>query len=239
MSIDLGVAELAHRYGLNPSQRGQLSALLDQVSSDELAPTSIKSPEGVLAVHIADSLAALDFAEVRKAGVVADLGSGAGFPGLALAVGLPRASVRLVESQARKCAFIERASQAAGLGNAEVVCRRAEVWPEGACAHDLVVARALAAQPVVLEYAAPLLRVGGHLLDWRGRREPSEEIVAESVAGDLGLSLAEIRHVIPYPDAREHHLHLYLKVRDTPELFPRRPGVARKRPLGALGPAPI
>jgi 16S rRNA (guanine527-N7)-methyltransferase len=233
MSIDLGVAELADRYGLNISQRGQLSALLDQVSGDELAPTSIKSAEGVLAVHLADSLSALDFAEVRRADVIADLGSGAGFPGLALAVGLPSASVRLVESQARKCAFIERASQIAGLGNVEVVCQRAEAWLEGVCANDLVLARALAAQTVVLEYAAPLLRVGGYLLDWRGKRESAEETVAESVASDLGLSLIEIRHVVPYPDAREHHLHLYLKVRDTPELFPRRPGMARKRPLGA------
>ncbi len=101
--------------------------------------------------------------------------------------------------------------------------------------NDAVVARALAAQPVVLEYAAPLLRLGGTLVDWRGAREPEEERAALAAAAELGLRRAEVLQVEPFAGARNHHLHLYLKVRDTPERFPRRAGMARKRPLGFGG----
>jgi 16S rRNA (guanine527-N7)-methyltransferase len=233
MRAEAGIAELAERHRLSLLQQEQLAVLLRQLAVDELAPTSVRSPGQALDVHLADSLSALDFEAVRNARVIADLGSGAGFPGLPLAVALPGAGVRLVESQARKCAFIERLRQAVRVENAVIVCRRAEDWREGLGAHDLVLARAVAPQPVVLEYAAPLLSDGGFLLDWRGKRDAAAERAAERAAADLGLGLLEIRRAEPFADARDHHLHLYLKTRDTPELFPRRPGMARKRPLGA------
>src|SRR5216683_1849433 len=92
--------------------------------------------------------------------------------------------------------------------NATVIWARAEEWHEGASRHDLVVARAVAAQPVVLEYGAPLLRLGGSLVDWRGRRSPAEEVTALRAAEELGLERVEIRRVMPFEDARDHHLHL-------------------------------
>jgi 16S rRNA (guanine527-N7)-methyltransferase len=119
----------------------------------------------------------------------------------------------------------------AGVANASVVCARAEEWGEGVGANDVVLARALAAPAVVVEYAAPLLRVGGALVDWRGRREPESERLGLDAAGQLGMELTEIRHVEPYRGARDHHLHIYLKSRETPSGFPRRAGMARKRPL--------
>jgi 16S rRNA (guanine527-N7)-methyltransferase len=84
----------------------------------------------------------------------------------------------------------------------------------------------------VIEYAAPLLRRGGLLVDWRGRRAPGEEEKAALVADRLGMKRLEIRRVTPFPSARDRHLHLYLKVSETPPGFPRRSGMARKRPLG-------
>ena len=183
-------------------------------------------------VHLADSLAALELDAVRAADAIADLGAGAGFPGLVLAVAVPGAEVSLVESQARKCAFIERLRAAAGIENARVVCTRAEEWDEGLRRNDVVVARALAAQPVVLEYAAPLLEHGGVLVDWRGRRDSAQEAEAACAAEQLGMRLLEIRRTEPYKGARDHHLHVFEKVAETPSRFPRRAGVARKRPLG-------
>jgi 16S rRNA (guanine527-N7)-methyltransferase len=227
------VEALAKRYGLNERQRTQLAALLTELAADEQAPTTVREPAAALDVHLADSLAALDVEVVRSTSSLADLGAGAGFPGLALAVALPRCEVTLVESQARKCAFIERVALAADLQNARVVCARVEEWQDGLAANDVVTARALAAQPVVLEYAAPLLRMGGTLVDWRGRRNAREEAAAMAAAVELGLSLVEIRWVEPYAGAREHHLHVYEKTEKTPPRYPRRPGVARKRPLGA------
>jgi 16S rRNA (guanine527-N7)-methyltransferase len=195
-------------------------------------PTTVRDPAQALKVHLADSLTALELPRVRVATRIADLGSGPGFPGLALAVALAGSEMKLVESQARKCAFVEALIAAAGIANAMVVCARAEEWREGIGAHDLVAARALAPQPVVLEYAAPLLQMGGALVDWRGKRDAEGEASAAVAAAELGLRLVEIRRVEPYAGARDHHLHVYEKVSQTPARYPRRPGVARKRPLG-------
>ena len=83
-----------------------------------------------------------------------------------------------------------------------------------------------------LELKAPLLRVGGALVDWRGRRAHAEERAADTAAAELGMRRAEVRRVRPFEGALERHLHVFVKISATPERFPRRPGVARKRPLG-------
>jgi 16S rRNA (guanine527-N7)-methyltransferase len=223
---------LCERYSLDAGQRDRLLAILDRLAADELAPTAVRAPDEALRTHLADSLAAFDLDVVRSALTIADLGSGAGFPGLPLAVALPAAEVCLIESQRRKCDFIEAVSRAAGIVNARAVCTRAEEWVAGVGANDVVLARALAAPSVVLEYAAPLLRLGGVLVDWRGRRNAEEEEEAAAAAAGLGLELAAIQRVEPYEGVREHHLHSYSKVGPTPARFPRRAGVARKRPLG-------
>ncbi|HEY2142336.1 MAG TPA: 16S rRNA (guanine(527)-N(7))-methyltransferase RsmG [Solirubrobacteraceae bacterium] len=224
---------LAARHGLDERQHGQLTTLLS-VLAEEQAPTSVSSPGEAVDVHLADSLAALELEQVRAARTLADLGAGAGLPGLPLAIALRETDVRLVESQSRKCLFLESAVARVGLDNGRVVCVRAEEWAAGGERHDVVVARALAPGPVVLEYAAPLLRLGGTLVDWRGRRAPAGEEAAQRAADTLGLRRVEVRRVEPFAGARDHHLHVYEKVEQTPERFPRRPGMARKRPLGAL-----
>jgi 16S rRNA (guanine527-N7)-methyltransferase len=223
---------LCTRFGLSPSQQEQLGGVLGYLATDDLAPTTVRTPEQALRTHLADSLVALDLEVVRAAAAIADLGAGAGFPGLPLAVALPAGEVRSIESQGRKCAFIEGMCRATGIDNVRAVRSRAEEWVDGVAANDLVLARALAAPSVVLEYAAPLLRLGGSLVDWRGRRSPLEEEAALRAAAELGMELSEVRRMEPYVGAREHHLHVYLKVASTPPRFPRRPGVARKRPLG-------
>ena len=115
---------------------------------------------------------ALELDEVRRAREIADIGSGAGFPGLVLAAALPDAHVALVESSAKKCAFLERAVGAMRLHNVVAVPERAESWRAGMGSRDLVTARAVAPLNVLVEYAAPLLRVGGALVAWKGRRDP-------------------------------------------------------------------
>jgi 16S rRNA (guanine527-N7)-methyltransferase len=223
--------DLRGRYGLSEHQRDQLALILRGLAADERAPTAVRDPARAVDVHLADSLAALDLEVWGSAVRVADLGAGAGFPGVALAVALVESEVSLVESQARKCAFVERLCVSTGIANARVVCARVEEWGEGVGANDVVLARALAPPAVVIEYAAPLLRMGGTLVDWRGRRDESREHSAAVATDRVGLELVEIRRVEPYVKARDHHLHLYVKVRETPEGFPRRAGIARKRPL--------
>ncbi len=224
--------ELGVRYGLDARQQAQLETILLALAADEHAPTTVRDPAQAVDVHLADSLVALEVDALAGARTIADLGAGAGFPGLALAVAMPGASVCLVESQARKCRYMEEVCAAAALVNARVVCARAEEWVAGLGANDAVFARALAPAPVVLEYAAPLLRVGGALVEWRGQRDSAGERTAREAAAVLGLEQVEVRRVAPHEHAREHHLHIYLKRGETPVRFPRRAGVARKRPLG-------
>ncbi len=165
------IEALARRYGLDQASERRLATLLEALTGDPLAPTSVRDPARALDDHLADSLVALELAEVRAATMIADLGAGAGLPGVPLAIALPAADVCLVESNGRKCRFIARVVEACGLTNATVVNARAEQWPDGLGRFDLVTARALAPLPVVAEYGAPLLRMGGMLLVWRGRRD--------------------------------------------------------------------
>jgi len=223
---------LAARYGLPPGAKPALRTLWERLTADEHAPTAVRDPRGVLDRHIADSLAGLEVPALRAARRIADLGAGAGLPGLVLAAALPEAEVHAVESQRGKCAYIADLAAAAGLANVRVVCARAEEWPDGRVAHDVVVARALAAQPVVLEYAAPLLEEGGHVVEWRGRRDAADEEAGDRAAVELGLERQEVMRVRPFPEATDRHLHVFVKTAPTPPRFPRRTGVAARRPLG-------
>jgi 16S rRNA (guanine527-N7)-methyltransferase len=226
------LAELARRYGLDNGQEAELAALLAVIATDGLAPTTVRDPALAVDRHVADSLVGLEVEAITGARTAADLGAGAGLPGLVLAAAVPACRWYLVESVSRKVAFMDRAEAAMGLPNVVTVNRRAEEWREGLRANDVITARAVAPAPVVLEYAAPLLCVGGSLVDWRTRLAPSEDAAALAAAHALGLDLAEARAVTPFIGAHSRWLYVYLKVRDTPDRFPRRSGTARKRPLG-------
>lgn len=231
MSREHDLHALKERYSLSEPARRKLDALVDLLAGDPAAATAVRERQRVLDDHVADSLVALELPVVRAARSIADLGSGAGVPGLPLAIALPAAHVTLLESNGRKCEFIERAIARCELENAEVVNARAESWEDGRGRNELVTARALAPLAVVAEYAAPLLRDGGSLVAWRGKRNPEEEAMASRAAAQLGLEPTARLRVSPYPEARHRHLHVMRKVAPTPGRFPRRPGVARKRPL--------
>ena len=227
------LSELAERHDLGDGQARALAALLVLFRDDPRAPTAIRSPREGVDRHVADALAALDLDVVQASRRTADIGSGAGVPGLPLAVALPKARLSLVDSAGRKVEFLRGAIAALGLANVEAVSARAESWDAGLGANDLVTARALAAAAVVVEYAAPLLRVGGALVDWRSELSADEQESASGAAHAVGMRVQEVRHVVPFPGADRRRLYVYVKVRDTPDRFPRRPGIARKRPLQA------
>ena len=226
------LTELAARYGLDGRATEALDALLRHQAADEHASTTVRDPAVAVDRHLADSLVALELPEVRTAGRLADLGSGAGWPGLALAAALTDCRVALVESASRRCRYLERAVAAAGLENVEVVHTRAEEWTAGLGAQDVVTARALAALPVLCEYAAPLLSEGGTLVAWKGRPSADELATGRRAAAELGLSDLEVTAVDPYAGAGEAVLVTARKIAPTPPRFPRRPGIALKRPLG-------
>lgn len=211
-----------------------LEALVELLMEGD-APVSPRSAERARQVHVADSLSGLGFDQLRGAGRIADLGSGAGLPGVVLAAALPEARVDLVESVLRKCAFLRRAIERLGLANAEVVCVRAETWAagDGREAYEAVTARAVGRLSTVAELASPLLRDGGHLLAWKGRRDPDEEAKLAKASARLAIEPVEVRAVTPYPGSRDRHIHLVRKNGPTPDDLPRRPGMAAKRPFGS------
>jgi 16S rRNA (guanine527-N7)-methyltransferase len=214
------VRELAARYGVDPEP---LAALLDALDAEPDPPTTVADP---VDEHLADSLSALPY--LGSPARLADIGSGAGFPGLALAVASPSSHVTLIESQRRHAAVAERLGREAGLSNVSVLPLRAE---EVRDRFDVVTARAVAPLAVLVEYAAPLLADGGRLVAWKGARDAAEELGGEEAGRVVGLSLDRVVSVEPFPGAHSRHLHVYAKTAPTPDRFPRRPGMARKRPL--------
>jgi 16S rRNA (guanine527-N7)-methyltransferase len=230
VSVSREISRLEQRFRV--SLPG-LDAILALQATDPQASTTVRDPLAAVDRHVADSLVALELGSARAARRIADLGSGAGWPGLALAAALPDASVALVESAVRRCRYLSRAVAAGSLANVEVVHARAEEWAAGLGAHDLVTARALAALPVVCEYAAPLLVAGGVLVAWKGSVSDDEAAAGAAAAVELGLEVGEVVAVSPYPAAERRTLHVFRKIAPTPERFPRRAGMAVKRPLGA------
>ena len=137
--------------------------------------------------------------------------------------------VWLVETAIRHCRYLERAVEVSGLTNVHVVNSRIEDWK---WTGDVVTARALAALPVLLEYAAPLLELGGHAVFWKGAVSPEEDAAGRAAAEIVGMERVAVHPVTPFAGARDHTLHVFCKIAPTPERFPRRAGMASKRPLG-------
>jgi 16S rRNA (guanine527-N7)-methyltransferase len=176
--------------------------------------TSVRDPAEARRVHVDDSLAALEVIG-RFEGPIVDVGSGGGAPGIPLAAALPEREVTLLESSRRKCDFLERWAEE--IPNVRVICGRAEEQPVDQ--FGVAVAKALAPPPVAAEWCLPLVAPGGAAVLFVG---PSAEagrvaVVAERLAAEL----------VESPPG----LLVLCKVAPTPPGFPRRPGVARKRPL--------
>jgi 16S rRNA (guanine527-N7)-methyltransferase len=178
--------------------------------------TSIRDAEAARRLHLDDALAGVS---LLGDGPVVDVGAGGGSPGLPLAAARPDVDFDLLESNRKKCAFLERWK--AEFPNVDVVCARAEDHGRGGGreAYGTAVARALAAPVVAAEWCLPLVREGGRVVLFVGPSadEPAVARAAEVVAGRLEESPAGFI--------------LVRKIGPTPERFPRRPGVARKRPL--------
>jgi len=215
--------------------RAAITRVLKLLASERRAPSSVRDPDRAWRVHVADSLAGLGFAELAQARTIADVGAGAGFPGLVLAAALPEARVDLIESLSGRCDFMRRAIDAAAIDNARVICERSEQWAagEGRDAYEAVTARAVGRLSTLAELASPLLCDGGVLVAWKGRLDPDEEAELGRAAAELAMEPLEVRHVDSYAGSRHRHLHLVRKHGPTPEGLPRRAGIAKKRPLGA------
>jgi 16S rRNA (guanine527-N7)-methyltransferase len=177
--------------------------------------TAIDDPEIARRDLVEDSLRAVPVLEQLE-GPIVDVGSGGGVPGIPLAAVLPEREFILLESNRRKADFLEE--QTAAFPNVSVLRGRAEEQPKET--YGVALAKALAPPPVAAEWCLPLVRVGGAAVLWVG---PTVDTAAvERAAAQLGGGPVEDRE----------GLLVLAKVEPTPAGFPRRPGIARKRPLG-------
>lgn len=209
-------------------------ALLLEANS-RLNLTRVVEPDAVARLHLLDAVSALPTIDRLAPDRVLDLGSGGGVPAIPLALARPGVRWALVDSVRKKVDVLAAIVAALGLATVETVAERAELLgrdPAYRERHDLVTARACAALPVLVEYALPLLRVGGTLLAWKGRVAEEELRAGAAGAAELGGSEPE---VVPsgVDDLGEHRFVLVRKERPTPARYPRRPGEPARRPLGA------
>ncbi len=229
------LASLADSTRFRTARRSSLAAILLRLqAADPTASTTVRAPEAAVERHVADSLSALVLDAFAPRG---------GSPTWAPAPGgrdsqwprpCPEAEVALVESAIRRCRYLERAAEEAALGERRRRARPRRGWPDGSGAHDLVTARALATLPVLCEYAAPLLargrQPGGLEGRGRGRRSWPTDVPPRRSSASSPPSRCMW---CPYAGARDHTLHVFRKIAPTPQRFPRRPGMATKRPLSA------
>jgi 16S rRNA (guanine527-N7)-methyltransferase len=218
---------------LGPAARSKLETVLALLAEERASVSSVVD-ERAWRVHVADSLTGLEVPDLCAAGRIADVGAGAGFPGLVLAVALRASQVDLIESVGRKCEFMRHAIEAAEIAGATVLETRSEDWArsEGREAYDAVTARAVGRLSTLAELASPLLKPNGVLVAWKGRRDSDEEEQLQNAAESLAMRPEQILDVGNRAGSEHRHLHVIRKSGPTPDNLPRKPGIAKKRPKG-------
>ncbi|MBR3740351.1 MAG: 16S rRNA (guanine(527)-N(7))-methyltransferase RsmG [Clostridia bacterium] len=190
-------------------------------------------PEEMAERHFLDSLLPLTKEELFPAGIsLIDVGTGAGFPGLALAIARPDCRVTLLEAMQKRCQFLQAVCDELGLANARVIQNRAEVSgrePEYRELYDRAVARAVAPLNVLCEYLLPFVKNGGLALCWKGPAAEEELPDGSFAAKVLGGEMGEIIE-LPCGDTR-HVIVPVKKQTETLPQYPRKNGIPAKRPL--------
>ena len=218
---------------LDPRGREAIRRVLALLAEERASVSSVVD-ERAWRVHVADSLTGLEVPELAEAARIADVGAGAGFPGLALAVALPNAQIDLIESVGRKCEFMARAIEVAGIANASALNTRSEDYAagEGRDSYDVVTARAVGRLSTLAELASPLLKPNAVLIAWKGKRDGEEEERLANASEALAMRPEEILDVGDRAGSKHRHLHVIRKSGPTPDNLPRKPGIAKKRPKG-------
>lgn len=196
--------------------------------------TAIIDPVEIEIKHFLDSLTCLMVTDFRPPGKVIDIGTGAGFPGIPISLLFPQFKMTLLESVGKKADFCQHVIEQLKLENVEVIQARAEALgqaPEYRENYDWGLARAVAIAQVVLEYLLPFIRVGGSALLQKGATGPAEMHKAENALRVLGAEVVQIQSIELPCVTEARHLISVKKTAATPEKFPRRAGMAAKRPI--------
>ena len=191
--------------------------------------TGITEDTQVAKLHLLDSLTVLASADLRGKSLI-DVGCGAGFPGVPLAIACPEAKITLLDSLAKRMNWLETVVPALGIENARCVTARAEEEVTKCReTYDYATSRAVARLNILLELTAPYVRVGGAVLAMKGSAAREELAEAKNAIQQLGLKLEEVRDFTI--DGAVHSVIVLRKVKSTPARFPRRYSKIKQAPL--------
>jgi len=223
---------------LDSARLQSLSAYANLLASYKLGNViGTKEREKIVLEHLVDALSCCLLEDLYQGGSLIDVGSGAGLPGIPLSIAQPELQVTLLEATEKKVSFLRHAREICSLPNVQILHARVEEVPRKTYneAFNLATARALASLPVVLEYCAPLINVRGTIIAMKGLLPEQELFEGVVAAGELRLKLREVRQVEfrSQMPLKERALAVFDKPTTTPSRFPRRVGLAKKRPLGA------
>jgi 16S rRNA (guanine527-N7)-methyltransferase len=196
--------------------------------------TAIRDTPGIHIKHFLDSLTCLLALRETPVERLVDVGTGAGFPGIPLKIIFPAMQLTLVESIGKKVEFCRHVAQTLKLDNVEVIQERIEVVGQSPVhreRYDWAVARSVAMLPTLSEYLLPLVRVGGRVLAMKGESGPAEAHASERAMRILGGHLRQLIPVTLPGVAEDRYLVVVDKVAATPNAYPRRVGIAQKKPL--------
>ena len=236
---DLGyLREALQKNGLQPSDRQieQFSLYYDLLIkwNEKINLTAITEPKEVIRKHFLDSLLIGRVSSVRIAGRAADVGTGAGFPGIPLAVMYPELETVLIDSLGKRVSFLQLCIDEMGLKKVTAVKARAEEIGRDVDFRenfDLVFSRAVAALPVLSEYCLPLVKPGGVFAAYKSVKAAEESRQAEHAVGILG-GVPECSYSCTLEGTDEERtILLFRKSAPTPEKYPRKAGIPAKRPL--------
>jgi len=196
--------------------------------------TAIKDKDEFVQKHFIDSVLCAGYEEIEKAQTIIDVGTGAGFPGVPLAIIYPEKQFVLMDSLAKRLKIVKEICDELGILNVEVLHGRAEELArkkEHREVYDLCVSRAVANLATLSEYCLPFVKVGGYFYAYKGRDAENELAQGKTAVKVLGGSLKEMREAGLKGFELEHKILCIEKVKATTSKFPRKPGTPAKEPI--------
>lgn len=222
---------------IKPEQAEQFQVLareLQEWNRNRVNLTAIDDDDGIIIRHFLDSISLVRVADFKPYARLMDVGTGAGFPGLVIAILFPEVEVTLMESTGKKVDFIQHIIDTLGLKNSLTLHARAEEAGQMDVEreqYDIVTARAVARLPALLEYMLPLNTIGGLSIAMKGETAAQESVDAKRALKVLGGRLKGIEEIrLPERD-QAHYLVVVEKTQRSPSEFPRRPGIPTRQPL--------
>lgn len=228
-TLERGLPELGINPGVIPQLEQFAGMMLERNQVMNL--TAITEPRDVASLHLLDSLELLPLAGLKAERLV-DVGCGAGFPGVPLAIAAPGLNITLLDSQRKRVDFLREVCGALGLENTKCVHGRAEEFAQDEReTFDVAVSRAVAALPVLCELCLPLVKVGGQMLAMKSSHSKDEINGAGNAVKVLGGRIEWMKdYTIPGTDV-VHRLVCIKKITSCPKKYPRRFALIKKQPL--------